>query len=190
MKDDSSETTQTLVRRAVDGDREAADLLFARCAPPIRRWAHGRLPRWARDIADTNDLVQDTLLQTLRNLPRFECRGEGALNAYLRQVVMNRIREELRRQARRPAQDALESGLKDEGVSPLEAAIGQETVDRYESALATLSPEEREAIVARLELGLTHQEIADTLGKPSADAARMTVARAMVQLARAMELAP
>lgn len=188
MKDNSPETTQTLVRRAVDGDREAADLLFARCAPAISRWAHGRLPRWARDIADTNDLVQDTLLQTLRNLPRFECRGEGALHAYLRQIVMNRIREELRRQARRPGKDPLDSGLQDDGASPLEAAIGQEAVERYESALATLGADEREAIVARLELGLTHQEIAEALGKPSADAARMAVARAMVQLARAMEL--
>ena len=112
------------------------------------------------------------------------------MHAYLRHVVMNRIREELRRHGRRPAQDALESGLEDDAASPLEAAIGQETVDWYESALATLSPEEREAIVARLELGMTHQEIADALGKPSADAARMIVARAMVQLARAMESSP
>lgn len=184
----SVESTQTLVRLAADGDRAAADLLFGRCAPAISRWAHGRLPRWARDIADTNDLVQDTLLQTFRNLPRFEYRGERALHAYLRQVVMNRIREQLRRHSRRPAQDALESGLEDDAVSPLEAAIGQETVNRYESALATLSPEEREATVARLELGMTYQEIADALGKPSADAARMTVARAIVRLARAMAL--
>ena len=188
MEESPSQTTQALLRRAVDGDRDAADLLFHRCAPAIRRWAHGRLPRWARDIVDTNDLVQDTLLQTFRNLPRFDYRGEGALNAYARQVVMNRIREELRRHARRPTHGVVESGLKDDGLSPLEAAIGQEAVDRYESALATLTTEEREAIVARLELGLTHHEIAEALDKPSADAARMTVARAMVRLARAMEL--
>ena len=187
MKDDSPETTQTLVRRAADGDGEAADALFARYAPAIRQWAHGRLPRWARDIADTNDLVQETLLQTFRNLHRFDYRGEGALYAYLRQGVMNRIREELRRHARRPAQDALESGLEDDGTSPLEAAIGQEAVERYEAALASLTPEERDAIIARMELGLTHQEIAEALGKPSPDAARMMVARAMVQLARAMD---
>jgi len=77
----------------------------------------------------------------------------------------------------------------DDGLSPLEAAIGQETVERYESALSTLTEEEREAIVARLELGLTHEEIAEALGKPSADAARMAVARAMVRLARAMNTA-
>jgi RNA polymerase sigma-70 factor (ECF subfamily) len=185
--EDPTETTQTLVRLAADGNRDAADALFVRYAPAIRRWAHGRLPGWARDIADTNDLVQDTLLQTFRNLSRFDYRGEGSLHAYLRQGVLNGIREELRRHARRPGQDPLDSGMQDDGTSPLDAAVGQETVARYESALAALSTEAREAIVARLELGMTHQEIADALGKPSADAARMTVARAMVQLARGMD---
>jgi RNA polymerase sigma factor (sigma-70 family) len=185
--EDPTDTTQTLVRLAAEGNREAADALFVRYAPAIRRWAHGRLPRWARDIADTNDLVQETLLQTFRNLHRFDYRGQGALHAYLRQGVMNGIREELRRHARRPAHDQLDSGMQDDGTSPLDAAVGQETVARYESALAGLTGEEREAIVARLELGLTHQEIADALGKPSADAARMMVARAMVQLARGMD---
>jgi DNA-directed RNA polymerase specialized sigma24 family protein len=74
-------------------------------------------------------------------------------------------------------------------MSPLEAAIGQEVVERYEAALASLTTAERDAIVARLELGLTHEEIAQALGKPSADAARMAVARAMVQLARVMTAA-
>jgi RNA polymerase sigma-70 factor (ECF subfamily) len=81
----------------------------------------------------------------------------------------------------------LESGVEDVGVSPLEGAITREGVERYETALATLDPADREAIIARLELGLTHQEIAEALGKPSPDAARMMVARAMVQLARAMD---
>jgi RNA polymerase sigma-70 factor, ECF subfamily len=188
MSDESTDATQTLVRRAADGDRAAVDLLFARYAPAIRRWAHGRLPRWARDIADTNDLVQETLLQTFRNLNGFQYRGDGSFYAYLRQGVMNRIREELRRYGRRPEHKLIESGLKDDGLSPLEAAIGRETVERYESALLTLTADEREAIVARLELGLTHEEIADAMGKPSADAARMAVARAMLRLARAMNM--
>ena len=38
----------------------------------------------------------------LRGFGQFEPRGVGALHAYLRQAVLNRIREELRRKARRP----------------------------------------------------------------------------------------
>jgi RNA polymerase sigma-70 factor, ECF subfamily len=182
-----ADATLTLLRRATDGDREAADLLFAHYAPALHRWARGRLPRWARDIADTHDLVQDAMMQTFRNLKGFDYRGEGALHAYLRQAVMNRIREELRKRERRPSAESLDSGLEDNATSPLEAAIGQETIARYEAALGRLTVEEREAVIARLELGLSHQEVAEALGKPSADAARMTVARALARLAREMD---
>lgn len=186
MSPGSDSTTLTLLRRATDGDRQAADELFSRYAPALKQWARGRLPRFARDIADTSDLVQETLLRTFCNLDRFEYRGEGALHAYLRQGVLNRIREQLRVRARRPAREPLDAERADDGVSPLEAAIGSQALARYEAALATLSVDSREAIIGRLELGLTHQELADALNKPSADAARMTVARAIVQLARAM----
>lgn len=182
----ASDATQTLVRRAASGDAEAADRLFERYAPALHRWARGRLPRWARDIADTEDLVQDAMLQTFRNLKGFDYRGDGALHAYLRHAVMNRVREELRRRNAGPGRTELDSGFEDRGISPLEAAIGQSTLERYETALQRLTAEEREAIIGRVELGLSHRELADALGKPSADAARMTVARAIVRLAREM----
>lgn len=187
MDPSPAESTVTLVQRASAGDTDAADALFERYAPALQRWARGRLPRSARDISDTHDLVQDALHQTFRNLKGFENRGAGAFYAYLRQAVTNRIREELRRRARRPHVDPLDTAIEDDGVSPLEAAMGRETLERYEAALARLDIEEREAVIARVELGLSHREIADALGKPSSDAARMTVARALTRLAREME---
>jgi RNA polymerase sigma-70 factor (ECF subfamily) len=183
---DALDETQALIRRANAGDKAAADRLFARYAPALHRWTRGRLPRWARDIADTHDIVQDALLQTFRHLDGFEYRGEGALHAYLRQTVMNRIREELRRRQRRGEREDLDPMLEAEGPSPLEVAIGRETLDRYEEALARLTVDDREAIIARVELGLSHHEIAEALGKPSDDAARMAVARALVRLVKEM----
>jgi DNA-directed RNA polymerase specialized sigma24 family protein len=56
-------------------------------------------------------------------------------------------------------------------------------IERYESALERLTPEQREAVIMRIEMGLSHQEVADALGAPSADAARMIVARALAHLA-------
>ena len=82
------------------GDREALDALFKRHLGPLRRWARGRLPKWTRDLRDTEDLVQETLAQTLRHVDDFEPRHEGALRAYLRQAVLNRIRDEVRRVSR------------------------------------------------------------------------------------------
>jgi RNA polymerase sigma-70 factor (ECF subfamily) len=181
------DSTIRLLERARDGDAEALNALFARYAAPLRRWASGRLPRWARDAADTQDLVQDTLLQTFKRIEDFEPRREGALQAYLRQALMNRIRDALRRFGRRGTSSALDSGIVDESPSPVEEAIGRQIADRYERALARLRPEDREAIVARVELACTYEELAIALGKPSADAARKAAQQALVRLAAEMK---
>src|SRR4029450_4833597 len=145
----------TLLERARAGDREALESLIARFLPRLLRWASGRLPRWARDMADTQDLVQETLFQTFKRIERFESRGEGALQAYLRQALLNRIREELRRTKRRPPRSELDSAAEDHRRSPLEEAIGQEAIERYERGLERLRPEDRELVVASIELGDT-----------------------------------
>jgi RNA polymerase sigma factor (sigma-70 family) len=183
---DGPDSTLSLLARARAGDQAALDDLFARFAPALRRWASGRLPRSARDLADTPDLVQEALVSTFRNLQGFEHRGEGAFQAYLRQAVMNRIRDELRKTRSRPTVTELDADLPAAGASPLEVAIGSESVDRYEAALERLTDAEREAIIARVELGLTYSEIAAATGRPTANAARMAVARALVRLAEEM----
>ena len=73
------ESTATLLSLMRDGDGAARERLVARYLPLLRRWAHGRLPGYARDLNDTNDLVQITLMSALRNLEQFESRHEGAL---------------------------------------------------------------------------------------------------------------
>jgi RNA polymerase sigma-70 factor (ECF subfamily) len=180
------ESSFELIRLAQGGDSEALSRLLERYRPRLHRWASGRLPRFARDLTDTQDLVQDALIRTLRNFDRFDDRGEGALQAYLRQAVMNRIRDEVRRHERLPRRDELSESLADRAVSPLEQAIGGEAIERYETALAALEPADREAVIARIELGCSYQEIAVLGDRPSADAARVAVARALTKLARIM----
>ena len=182
----ASESTFHLIERFRSGDREALELLFARHLPRLQRWAKGRLPRWARDLADTQDLVQETLLQTFNRMDTFEPEREGALQAYLRQAVMNRIRDEIRRKGRRPAQVELEETEVDKARSPLEEAVGMEEIERYENALARLRPEERETIILRVELGYTYEEVAALLGKPTSGAAHKATKRALVRLAEEM----
>lgn len=179
-------TTPELLQKVQAGDDEALDLLLARYLPRLRRWARGRLPHWARDLADTSDLVQDTLVRTFRRLHDFENRGHGALEAYLRQVLLNRIREEIRRSGRRCEHTALSTGLPADQTSPLEAAVGSETFARYRQALATLRPVDRKIVIARVEHGWDNAQIARAFGKPSANAARMALERALFRLAREM----
>lgn len=175
-------TTLHLVERVRRGDQEALADLMQRFLPRLRRWASGRLPGGVRDLADTSDLVQDVLLQSFRKIEGLELDRVGGLQAYLRQAVLNRIRDEFRKARRRPDAVELESAQRDEGPSPLEAAIGRQALDRYEAALAELRPVDREAIIARVELGFTYDEVAQLLGKPTANAARMAVERALVRL--------
>ena len=127
------ESTFRLLDRARSGDQEALEQLFGRYLKPLQRWARGRLPGWARDLADTDDLVQDTLVQTFKRIEGFEPRRVGALQAYLRQAVLNRIRDELRRKRRQPEMTELDGLEVDRAASPVEEAIGREAVDRYET---------------------------------------------------------
>ena len=145
------ESTFELIEKARDGDAEALERLFARHLAPLQRWASGRLPNWARGLTDTDDLVQDTLLQTFKRIDVFEPRRVGALQAYLRQAVLNRLRDELRRTARQGRSIDLDDVDLAAQESPLEVAIGREAVERSEVALERLRPDQREAIIARVE---------------------------------------
>lgn len=182
-------TTALLLERIRAGDERAVEALFRRYLQPLRRWAAGRLPQGARDLGDTQDLVQETLIQVFRRIEGFESRGPGALYAYLRESLMNRIRNEARRVKRRGHATELDPELRDDAASPLEQAIGRQNTERYERALQRLQPIEREAIVARLELGCSYEEVATALAKPSAEAARKATKRALLRLANEMNRA-
>jgi RNA polymerase sigma-70 factor, ECF subfamily len=180
------ESSLELLERYQGGDEEALNRLLARYVDPLRKWARGRLPLWARDGADTQDLVQDAIVQSLQHLTSFQPNGPGALHSYLRTAVLNRIRDAVRRVQRRPVRAEIDDELPGAGPSPLQAAISAEMLERYEAALALLREIDREAAIAYIEWGFTYEEIAAALGKPSVGAARMTVRRAVLKLADAM----
>ena len=155
-----AESSLELVVRAQAGDSAALDRLLERYRPRLRRWASGRLPQYVRDLTDTDDLVQEALLGTVKNIREFEMRGEWALQAYLRRAVTNRIRDEIKRFQGRPLRQPLPDGVVSAAQSPLEATLGAEVFTRYEAALASLGEVEREGVIGRLELGCTYEEIA------------------------------
>ena len=179
MRDDDS--TLTLLGRARAGDAQALNALAVRFLPRLRRWASGRLPPWARDLSDTEDIIQDALLATLRALDRFEPRHEAALAVYLRQAVGTRVLNEIRRVRRRPATVPIDDDA--DGAAPRVPAASADRREAYERALGELSAEEREAIVGRIEMNYSYRELAEAWGKPTADAARKTVERAILRLA-------
>jgi RNA polymerase sigma factor (sigma-70 family) len=179
-------TSLELVIRANAGDDAAVAALYERYKPRLQRWAHNRLPPTARGALQTEDLVQDTLTHVLGHLTAFNPRHEGAFQGYVRTALKNRIRDAARWQKRRGSRDVLDSEMKADEASPLDVAIGQETLDRYDRALEQLRPEDRDLIIARIEMGLSNEEMRVMFEKPSAAAVHMALSRALIKLAEEM----
>jgi RNA polymerase sigma-70 factor (ECF subfamily) len=181
------ESSMELLVGVRNGDAQSLDRLLARHLPPLKRWASGRLPNWARDLCETQDIVQESVVRALKHLDRFQPTADGGLRAYFRKAVTNRICDEIRRARRRGVQGELTERIEAKTPSPIEEAIGREVVERYDRALARLRPQERAAIVARLEHNQSYQQIAERLGKPSVAAARVAVGRALARLEAGMK---
>lgn len=174
-----TEPTEQLLRRIRGGEDAARQALYERCLPLLRRWAHGRLPARARDIADTDDLVQVTLMRALNHLEEFEASRSGSFLAYLRQILLNEVRAELRKRQRHGDKVDVETlALTDESASVTEQLIGRDRLLAYERALAQLDREDQTLIVLRIEFGLGYPEIALETGA-TPDAVRMRVTRAL-----------
>ena len=186
--DDSGthDSTLLILERARQGDRAAAIVLLERAIPVVRKWSRGRLPPVARAEANTEDVVQDAVLRVLPRISSFRHDTVGSLQAYLRTIVMNRVRDLIRTSKRHGTAVPVDTEpLADDEPSPLELAIRRENVDRFLAALQRLTPAERQLIVWRIELGWTVDEIADRLGKTKA-AARMAIRRALEKLNAAL----
>lgn len=183
------EASSDLLRQARRGDRSAIDALFSRLFPWLRQRTRGRLPRWARGVLDTSDVVQDALLHAFRRISGFESTSSIAFRAYLLRAVDNRIRDEMRRVGRHKTQGGFEEeGLPAaDGPSPLKRLIVGEAWDRYLDALKRLTPRERRLIVGRGELGYSFKQLALIDDRASPEAARKALRRALVRLSAEMD---
>lgn len=179
-------TSLELVIRATAGDDQATTALYERYKPRLQRWAHNRLPSDARGALQTEDLVQDTLTQVFQHLETFNPRHEGAFQGYVRTALLNRVRDIARRHKRRGPSGPLDSAIVAPDDSPLDIAIGSETLARYDAALERLRLEDKELIIARIEMGLSYAEIAAMFERPSVPAVHMAISRALVKLAEEM----
>jgi RNA polymerase sigma factor (sigma-70 family) len=184
----SGSSSLRLLLRAKDGDPDALERLFSGLLPALRRWTHGRLPQWARDGVGTTDVVQDAALNALRGLRRFEPRRRNGLEAYLRQAIQNRIRDLIRQRRRRggPPDDVTEIDLPSHG-SPLDSLIARRDSERYLAGLSQLSSDDQMLIVGRIDLGYDYEQLALVGKRPSPNAARMAVKRAIERLVEQMD---
>lgn len=183
---DTLKRSQSLLQRAKAGDQEALEELLRLYRPTLIKWSRRFLPAWASSAAGHEDIVQDVLLDALKQIRRFEGDDDASFLVYLRRNLNNRIRDELAR-----ASKASFQGLRSidnepaPGPSALDLAIGHEAVSLYEEALSRLSDRDQSLIVTRVELGMSYNEIAEMLDRPMS-AVRVSIHRALVRLATEM----
>lgn len=182
------ESSLSLLLRAKSGDPDALNRLLERYIPLLERWASGRMPHAVRSMNDTADIVQEAVVNALRNLETLDIRSDGALLAYLRRAVKNRIIDQYRRHGRRPTRIEIPADAEALEVSPLEAAIGSEALENYERAFESLRPKDQELVVLHVEFGLSHEDIAHQMGLVTTAAARVALSRALRKLWDAMGL--
>jgi RNA polymerase sigma-70 factor (ECF subfamily) len=134
-------------------------------------------------MLETADIVQVVASKVVRQLARLDVARSAALGYYLRQAVSNEIASQWRRADRTPLETSLGESLPGDETSPLDRLIGTERLKRYEAALLRLEEPERDAIVGRFEFAYNYDDLARYLGKPSPEAARVAVHRAVKRLA-------
>jgi RNA polymerase sigma factor (sigma-70 family) len=172
-------TTQHLLCRIRSGDDAARVALIRRVEPLLLRFARGRVPFRLRHEQDTADLLQITWLKVLDKLGDINVEAPGDFFSYLRTVLLNALREALRRQDRSPGKAG--------DAEPPELAAENVALDdwlAYEQALAGLPEAQRVLLLMRFEFGMSFVEMGAELDAPP-DTVRMRVNRAIEQIAGA-----
>ncbi len=179
--------TTVLLSMAQDGDPGAREELYRRIMPRLERFAHGRVPVSLRNVTDTQEIVQDTMVRSLDRLEAFVPRGEGAFLQYLGKIVVNRIRDHGRRSGRQKPMEDENVYVSHREPSPVEHAVGSETFRRYQKALETLKDDQHQAVFLHVEMGYSHHDLAEALGRGS-EAARKLLCRGLQNLAAQMRI--
>jgi RNA polymerase sigma-70 factor, ECF subfamily len=154
---------------------------------------------------DPSDIVQQTLLEAVRDWPQFRGGSEAELAAWLRQILAHVQLHEVRRYGGAQRRDigrevSLEEALAESsrrlgaalaapGSSPSEQAGRHELELRLADALARLPVDHAEIIVLRNVEGLSHEEAARRMGR-GVGAVRMLWIRALARLRQELDLTP
>jgi RNA polymerase sigma-70 factor (ECF subfamily) len=170
-----------ILRKAQKGDERAFTILVRMYEIPVYNY----VLRLVNDRSLAEDLTQEVFLRVHQGLPRFSLRCK--FTTWLFQVTKNRVLDELRSAERRPR---LSVALED--IPPLEIVDQPverlETIDAVWRAVNVLNPDLKMALLLRDVVGLSYNEIADTLEVTLATVKwRIFKAREDVQAALARE---
>ena len=170
-----------ILRKAQQGDERAFSIILRMYETPVYNY----VLRLVGDRSLAEDLTQEVFLRVFQGLPRFSLRCR--FTTWLFQVTKNRVLDELRAVERRPRlafalEDAPPLEVLDQPVERLE------TIDAVWRAVNDLNVDLKMALLLRDVVGLSYNEIADSLEVTLATVKwRIFKAREDVQLALARE---
>jgi RNA polymerase sigma-70 factor (ECF subfamily) len=197
----SDEITRSieLVLRAQKGDTDARDRLFRRYYERVHAIVRARLGAKLRARVESGDIVQEALVAAFKSFDKFEMREEASFIQWLSKIVEHQItaaadwhgakKRDLEKEVPLPT-TAGDGGtatvpieLPDsDGLRPIDILGDSEDKERVLLCLERLPEVYREVILSRDFTGASWEGVAEETGRPSAAAARMMHARALVEL--------
>lgn len=154
-----------LVERIMAGDEDALAALYDRYAGML----YAMLMRILKDAHAAEEVLQDLFLQLWRSAAQFDP-SRGSLPAWLLVIGRNRALSRLRSRNRREVFPDDTEGSSIEAVpSPgnlEDDAARTQLIERLRNVMATLPPEQRQALELAYFEGMTQTEIARQTGSP------------------------
>lgn len=181
---------QTREFLASGSQADDAEALFRQYGPRLEAFLRGRLPPASRGLLETVDLAQEVWARALAKLDAFEARDAGSFWSYLRRAATNHLTDVYRRAgANDPSQPGDEEPLPDPPApdpSPSMQVAALEAAQAFDLSLDVLAERNRRAVLLRVELDQSWEEIARDCEYPNAEAARKAVQRALARVCAQM----
>ncbi len=190
-----SDDTVQILNAWYEGDKGALEVLLRENVDWMQGYVRKELSPEMRQRFDSMDIVQDGMLRVLKYGPKFAPKNRAQFRGFLARVLVNAYRDglgralagkrDLGREQRLPSEGISRVDLRDKSANRPDAqAEARELQEWIRTALELIDPEDREVVVLRQTDGLSFEAIAERLGLPSTDSARMRVNRALPRLAQ------
>ncbi len=177
--------TEEMVARIQAGEHDVWNDLYKHYRDALLLTVRCRLGPRLRARLDSEDILQSVFGDALRELDRFEWRGEGSLRHFLGTLVTHKVRNHVRKleTKKRKGEVPLTGGI--EAVPDRLAYQNKVVFDRLDRCIRQLPEDMAEVVLLRKIEGLSSQEAGEILGKTDA-AVRKIYSRAMKRLASLM----
>lgn len=181
LEPDGSALTIDLLRAASAGDQAAWSELYSRHRAVMRALVQCQIPARLRSRLETDDVLQSAFISAFQKLESFEYQGEASLEAWLKEIIRNKLLDRVRyhsaacrdpeRERELPESEDLEA-LKGEAPSPLALLEAAERQTGILMALDKLSEDDQTIIILRHVDHLTFTDIARELDMAETTARR------------------